>query len=173
MNILSRFRLIKTFVFDMDGVLTDGGLLIDHDGQWLRRMDIKDGYALQLAIKSGYKVLVISGSESKPVAERLNKLGITDVFMKVNDKRSFLKNYIEKNNCQPGEILFMGDDVPDYGCMQIADFACCPADAAIEIKQISSYISSFKGGCGCVRDVIEKVLKLNNNWPLETSVPAT
>ena len=101
MNILSRLRLIKTFVFDMDGVLTDGGLLIDHGGQWLRRMDIKDGYALQLAIKSGYKVLVISGSESEPVAERLKKLGIADVFMKVKEKENFLKNYIEKNNCKP------------------------------------------------------------------------
>ena len=173
MNILSRLRLIKTFVFDMDGVLTDGGLLIDSDGQWLRRMDIKDGYALQLAIKSAYKILVISGSESEPVADRLRKLGVTDIFMKVKNKENCLKDYIEKNNRKPGEILFMGDDIPDYNCMQIVDFACCPADAAVEIKQISSYISPFKGGYGCVRDVIEKVLKLNNNWPLETSVTAT
>lgn len=173
MNILERLRFIKVFVFDMDGVLTDGGLLINRDGEWLRRMDIKDGYALQLAIKSGYKIMVISGSESEPVANRLRKLGIIDVFMKVNNKKAFLKEYIEKNNCKPGEILFMGDDIPDYDCMQIADFACCPQDAAVEIKQISSYISPFKGGYGCVRDVIEKVLKLNNNWPMETTVAST
>lgn len=172
MNILSRLRLIKTFVFDMDGVLTDGGLQIDSDGQWLRRMDIKDGYALQLANKSGYKIIVISGSESAPVADRLRKLGVTDIFMKVTNKETCLKEYIKKNNCKTGEILFMGDDIPDYNCMQIVDFACCPADAAVEIKQISSYISPFKGGYGCVRDVIEKVLKLNNNWPLENSITA-
>lgn len=173
MNILSRFRLIKTFVFDMDGVLTDSGLLIESGGRWLRRMDIKDGYALQLAIKSGYKVLVISGSESEPVAERLRKLGVADIFMKVKNKEVFFKDYVEKNNYKPEEVLFMGDDIPDYGCMKIAGFACCPYDAAVEIKQISSYISPFKGGYGCVRDVIEKVLKLNNDWPLETTVAAT
>ena len=173
MNILSRLRFIKTFVFDMDGVLTDGGLHIEQDGQWLRRMNIKDGYALQLAVKCGYKVVVISGSESQPVAERLYKLGITDVFMKVTNKESFLKDYILKNNFALNEILFMGDDIPDYNCMKIAGFACCPADAAVEIKQISSYISAMRGGYGCVRDVIEKVLKLNNHWPLDTSVPAT
>lgn len=173
MNILSRLRLIKTFVFDMDGVLTDGGLLINPGGEWLRRMDIKDGYALQLAIKSGYKVVVISGSESGPVVERLNRLGVTDIFMKVNDKPACLKEYIKNNNAAPGEILFMGDDIPDYGCMLIADFACCPYDAVVEIKQISSYISPFKGGYGCVRDIIEKVLKLGNSWPMETIVAAT
>ena len=173
MNILSRLRSIRTFVFDMDGVLTDGGLQIEPNGNWLRCMNIKDGYAIQLAVKSGYIVAVISGSESEPVAERLRKLGITDVFMKVTDKQSFLKDYILKNNLNTDETLFMGDDIPDYHCMKIAGFACCPADAAVEIKQISSYISHMPGGYGCVRDVIEKVLKLNNNWQLDTSVPAT
>lgn len=157
----------------MDGVLTDGGLHIEHDGHWLRRMNIKDGYALQLAVKYGYRVVVISGSESGAVAERLHRLGITDVFMKVTSKESFLKEYILKNNLALNEILFMGDDIPDYNCMKIAGFACCPADAAVEIKQISSYISAMRGGYGCARDVIEKVLKLNNDWPLDTSVPAT
>ena len=173
MNILSRLRLIKTFVFDMDGVLTDGGLLINPSGEWLRRMDINDGYALQLAIKFGHKVVVISGGESGPVVERLNRLGVTDIFMKVNDKAACLKEYIKNNHATPGEILFMGDDIPDYTCMLIADFACCPYDAVVEIKQISSYISPFKGGYGCVRDIIEKVLKLGNSWPLETIVTAT
>lgn len=173
MNILTRLRFIKTFVFDMDGVLTDGGLHIEHDGKWLRRMNIKDGYALQLAVNYGYKVVVISGSESDAVTERLHRLGISDVFMKVTKKENFLKEYILKNNLALNEILFMGDDIPDYNCMKIAGFACCPADAAVEIKQISSYISAKRGGYGCVRDVIEKVLKLNNHWPLETSIPAT
>ncbi len=173
MNMLSRLGLIKVLVFDMDGVLTDGGLLIQQDEQWSRRMDIKDGYALQLAVKSGYKILVVSGSESKPVADRLARLGISEIFMKVNDKLSFLENYIEKNNYETGEILYMGDDIPDYECMKLVGFACCPADAAVEIQQISSYISAKKGGYGCVRDVVEKILKLSNKWPLHTSVAAT
>ena len=173
MNILSRFGLVKAFVFDMDGVLTDGTLLIDHDGQWLRKMYSKDGYALQLAVKSGYRVAVISGSESEPVEKRLQKLGVRDVFMNINDKESFLKEYISENNLTLIETLFMGDDIPDYNCMIIAGVACCPFDAADEIKRVSSYISPMRGGYGCVRDVIEKVLKLNNNWPLETYVPST
>ena len=173
MNILSRLRFVKVFVFDMDGVLTDGTLLIEDDGQWLRRMNIKDGYALQLAVRLGYPIIVISGSESPPVEKRLQKLGVTDVFMKINDKKSFLAEHLSKNNISPGEILFMGDDMPDYSCMLLAGFACCPSDAAAEIKQISSYISPKRGGHGCVRDVIEKVLKLNNHWPLETYIPST
>ena len=173
MNILTRLSLIKVFVFDMDGVLTDGTLLIEAGGQWLRKMSIRDGYALQLAVKSGYRVAVISGSESEPVEKRLRSLGVTDVFTKVNNKESFLKDYLSANNISLSETLFMGDDIPDYNCMIIAGLACCPSDAVVEIKQISSYISPKPGGYGCVRDVIEKVLKLNNNWPLETYIPST
>ena len=95
------------------------------------------------------------------------------MFTKVNNKESFLKDYLSANNVSLSDILFMGDDIPDYNCMIIAGFACCPSDAADEIKQISSYISPKRGGDGCVRDVIEKVLKLNNNWPLETYIPST
>ncbi len=156
----------------MDGVLTDGNLLIDQNNNWLRKMNIKDGYALQLAIKNGYRIVVISGSDAPPVTERLNKLGITDVFMKVTDKKSMLINYLSENGLSESETLYMGDDIPDYECMTIAGFACCPADAAVEIKKISSYISPLGGGYGCVRDVIEKVMKLNNSWPLHTSVPS-
>jgi len=170
MNILSRFRLIRAFAFDLDGVLTDGSLLIEEDGHWLRNMNIKDGYALQLAVKSGYKVVIISGSESEPVKQRLLQLGVTDVFMKVSDKEGFLKEYLSKNNIPISSTLFMGDDMPDYNCMIIAGFPCCPADAAAEIKQISSYVSPEPGGYGCARDVIEKVLKLNNHWPLATNI---
>jgi 3-deoxy-D-manno-octulosonate 8-phosphate phosphatase (KDO 8-P phosphatase) len=173
MNILSRLRLIKTFVFDMDGVLTDGSLLIENDGTWLRRMNIKDGYALQLAVKSGYRVAVISGSESDPVSKRLEKLGVQDVFMNVGNKEDFLKSLVVKNNYKLEEILFMGDDIPDLECMLISGFACCPANAAFEIRKICSYISPFNGGDGCVRDVIEKVLKLNNGWKKDQFVPAT
>jgi len=173
MNILTRFRNVKSFVFDIDGVLTDGSLLIDANGQWLRKMSTRDGYALQLAVKYNYRVVVISGSESTPVEIRLRKLGVTEIFMKVNNKEDFLKDYLSKNDMVLSDTLFMGDDIPDYNCMMIAGFACCPGDAAAEIKQVSSYISPMRGGDGCVRDVIEKVLKLNNRWPLETNTPST
>ena len=169
MNILSSFKSIHTFVFDMDGVLTDGNLYIEKE-DWVRRMNTRDGYALQLAVKSGYNVVVISGSESIPVDHRLRKLGLTDIYMKITDKEGCLKDYVVKNNCKPNEILCMGDDIPDYNFMQMAGLICCPANATVEIKKISHYISPLNGGDGCVRDVIEKVMKLNNNWPLNTSI---
>jgi 3-deoxy-D-manno-octulosonate 8-phosphate phosphatase (KDO 8-P phosphatase) len=167
MNILKNFKGISTFVFDMDGVLTDGTLLILKGTEWLRKMHIKDGYALQLAAKQNYRVVILSKSNSEPVKERLNILGVTDVFMKIPDKREKLTEYIKANGLKEQEVLFMGDDVPDYTCMQIAGLPCCPADAVGDIKKISKYISPFKGGEGCVRDVIEKVLKLHGKWELE------
>ena len=134
-------------------------------------MNIKDGYAVQLAVKKGYTVISISGGNSLPVNERLLKLGITKVFMQVEDKERLLVEYVKENKFSWEEILFMGDDIPDYKCLQNAGLACCPANAVKEIKNNSHYISHLKGGEGCVRDVIEKVLKLNNNWDLDTESP--
>ena len=173
MQILSRFKQVKIFAFDMDGVLTDGNILVDSENNWLRSMNIRDGYALQLAVKCGFEVLVISGSSSSSVHDRLNRLGITQVFMKVTDKEDFLRKYMDEKKWPLSELLFMGDDIPDYYCMKMAGIAACPTDAAFEIKEIASYVSRFKGGEGCVRDVIEKVLKLNNKWPLKNDIPST
>ena len=170
MNVLEKFKTIKTFVFDVDGVLTDGTLLVLNDGQMARRMNIKDGYALQLAVKKGYRVVIISGGTSDAVRERLEKLGIKDCFLKVDNKKEKLMEYAEENLLIWDEILFMGDDIPDYVPMQLTGLPCCPADAATEIKQISHYISPIIGGSGCARDVIEKVLKLNGHWDLDTTV---
>ena len=172
MNILQLFKNIKTFVFDVDGVLTDGSLLILNDGQMARTMNIKDGYALQLAIKKGYRVVVISGGTDDAVKERLNKLGVTDVFLKVDKKKEKLVEYAAEHQLNWDEILFMGDDIPDYIPMQMTGLPCCPTDAVPEIKQISKYISPVGGGKGCGRDVIEKVLKLNGHWDLDTAVAA-
>ena len=170
MDILEQFKQIKTFVFDVDGVLTDGSLLILDDGQMVRRMNIKDGYALQLAMKMGYRVVIISGGASESVRERLNRLGVPDVFLKVQDKKSRLTDYVAEHALNWNEILFMGDDIPDYMVMLSTGLPCCPADAAPEIRQVSKYVSALNGGCGCARDVIEKVLKLNNDWHLDTAV---
>ncbi len=167
---LQHFKPITTFVFDVDGVLTDGTVLLLDDGQMARQMNIKDGYALQLAIKQGYRLVVISGGNSEAVRIRLEKLGVKDVYMKVDDKKEMLVQYAMQHGLKWEQILFMGDDIPDYQAMQIVGLACCPADAVTEIKQISSYISPVEGGKGCARDVIEKVLKLNNHWDMETGI---
>ena len=170
MNVLSLFTAISTFVFDVDGVLTDGNLIILPGGVMARRMNIKDGYALQLAVKKNYKVVVISGGNSEEVKERLNLLGIKDVFMRVTNKKKCLDDYLTLNNITHENVLFMGDDMPDYEVMQSVALACCPADAAHEIKEICQYISPKNGGQGCARDVIEKVMTLHNAWLPDTHI---
>ncbi|MEP6616762.1 MAG: HAD hydrolase-like protein [Ginsengibacter sp.] len=164
MNILATFQTVTTFVFDMDGVLTDGTLLLVKGDSWLRKMYIRDGYALQLAAKKGYRIMILSGSSSTQVKKRLRILGIQDIFMNEHDKKSKLEKYMKKHGLVKGEMLYMGDDIPDLECMQVVGVPCCPADAVHEIKASSKYISPFKGGQGCARDVIEKVLKLKRDW---------
>jgi 3-deoxy-D-manno-octulosonate 8-phosphate phosphatase (KDO 8-P phosphatase) len=164
MNVLELFEPIKVFVFDIDGVLTDGMLHVQEDGELLRRMNIKDGYALQLAVKKGYKVWVISGGKTSAAKQRLNKLGVEDVYVAVDNKVSLLESLIEKGNYRPAELLYMGDDMPDIKAMMLCGLRACPADGVGEIKAISHYISPLNGGYGCARDVIEKVLKINNDW---------
>ena len=172
MNVLANFKEIKAFVLDVDGVLTDGSLLLLEDGQMARRMNIKDGYALQLAIKKGYHILVISGGSSEAVRLRLQKLGVVEVYMNVTDKKNTLLDYVSRYNLKWEQVLYMGDDIPDIDPMQMVGLPCCPADAVPEIKNIALYVSQVNGGYGCVRDVIEKVLKLNGQWNLDSSVPS-
>lgn len=169
---LQLFKPIKTFVFDVDGVLTDGSLLVLPNGVMARRMNIKDGYAMQLAVRRGYHVVIISGGNSPEVKERLNLLGVHHVFMKVGDKVAQLNHYLKENGLKAAEALFMGDDMPDLAAMKTVGLACCPADAATDIKEMAHYISPLNGGTGCARDVIEKVLKLNNHWNEEFGIKA-
>src|SRR5882757_1769706 len=170
MSVLEKFKSIKTFVFDVDGVMTDGSVQVWETGEQLRTMNTKDGYSLQLAVRKGYRVLVISGGQSEGVRLRLLGLGIQDVFLKVKDKKEKLLGYMQQHGLEEKDILYMGDDIPDYAVMKLVGLACAPADAAPEIRHIAAYISSFNGGHGCVRDVIEKVLKLNGHWELDTSL---
>ena len=170
MNILANFREIRAFVLDVDGVLTDGMLMLLDDGQMCRRMNIKDGYAIQLAVKKGYQVLVISGGSSDAVKMRLQKLGGEEVHMQVTDKQELLKRYITANGFTQDQVLYMGDDIPDASPMKQVGLPCCPADAVPEIRELSVYISQINGGHGCVRDVIEKVLKLNGHWEHDNQV---
>ena len=170
MSLLNQFKQVKCFAFDVDGVLTDGSLLLPDDGQMARSMNTKDGYALQLAVKKGYLVIVISGGGAEGARLRLNKLGITEVHFQALNKKQVLDAFLLANNILPEQVLFMGDDIPDYPAMKEVGLPCCPADAVPEIKNISKYIAGMPGGKGCVREVIEKVLKLNGHWGIDTTI---
>lgn len=155
---------ITTFIFDVDGVLTNGSVVITTTGELLRTMNTKDGYAIRTAINEGYNVCIISGGSNEGVRLRLSGLGVFDVYLGVHDKIETLHNYLNKKGIKPNNVLFMGDDIPDYPVMKIIGLPCCPQDAVPEIKHISSYISHKKGGKGAVRDVIEQVLKVQGKW---------
>jgi 3-deoxy-D-manno-octulosonate 8-phosphate phosphatase (KDO 8-P phosphatase) len=164
MNVLAEFKKVTTFVFDVDGVLTDSTVLVLPDGVQARRMNIKDGLGLQMAIKNGFRVIVISGSYSVPVIQRLKNLGIEEVRMAIPDKKKFIEEYIAENNLNWEEILYMADDLPDLELMKVVGLPCCPADAVPEILELCKYISPVSGGFGCARDVIQKVLKVQDKW---------
>ena len=164
------FKNITTFIFDIDGVLTDGTVLVLENGLQARRMSIKDGYALQLAVKSGYRMLAVSGAAASPVVDRLNKLGIVGVHMGVIDKKDFVSKYMTAQQLTPGEVLYMGDDIPDLEVMSLVGLPACPADAVAEVKNVAKYISPYNGGMGCARDVIEKVMKYRGQWLHDANV---
>lgn len=164
MNVLELFKAVTTFVFDVDGVLTDGSVLLLDNGQQARTMSIKDGLALQMAIKNGYRVMIISGGSSEPVIRRLQYLGLEEVHLGLKDKLKFFDGIKQQYSLEWNEVLYMGDDLPDIPMLEKVGLSCCPNDAVPEVKAASSYISPVDGGKGAVRDVIEKVLKLNNHW---------
>ena len=166
-NYKSLLKNINTFIFDYDGVLTDGTVILQPDGEALRTANVKDGYALQLAVKSGFNVAIISGGISKSMANRFKALSIKDFFLGVDNKLEVFRNYLKEKNVKPENVLFMGDDIPDFIAMKEAGLPCCPADATPEIKAISKYISNYEGGKGCVRDVIEQTLKIQEKWMTE------
>lgn len=155
---------INTFVFDVDGVLTDGDIQISTSGELLRTMNTKDGFALKTAVDQGFNVCIISGGRNEGVRVRLQNLGVSDIFLGVDDKTQLLKEYAKKKNIELENMVFMGDDLPDYHVMTMVGLAACPQDAVPEIKAISKYVSHKQGGKGCVRDIIEQVLKVHGKW---------
>jgi len=164
-TLLDKFQQVKVFVFDVDGVMTNGMLYVQDDGALLRRMNIKDGYALQLAVRKGYHVWIISGGTSEGSKKRLQKLGISQCHFSVKDKAGLLSELMKEHGITNAEtILYMGDDMPDIAPMQRAGLKTCPNDACTDVLNIVDYISPIMGGNGCVRDVIEKVLKPNLDW---------
>jgi 3-deoxy-D-manno-octulosonate 8-phosphate phosphatase (KDO 8-P phosphatase) len=161
---LEKLKQITTFVFDYDGVLTDGKVILMNDGEGLRTAHVRDGYAMQYAVKKGYHVVIISGGRSEAITKRFEALHVFDVFMGVGHKLEVYEDYLVKNNINDSEVLFMGDDIPDYHLMSRAGVATCPANAAEEIKSIADYITTLNGGEGCAREVIEQVLKVQGKW---------
>jgi len=157
---------ITTFVLDVDGVLTDSSVHITPTGEMLRVMNIRDGFAMKAAIESGYNVCIISGGNNEGVRIRLRNLGINDIYLGSPDKVETFKEYCEIYNIKPEQVLYMGDDIPDYHVMQLVGLPTCPQDSSPEIKAISNYISHKNGGKGAVRDVIEQVMKVQGKWHL-------
>ena len=157
---------INTFVFDVDGVLTDSSVHITATGDMLRTMNIRDGFAMKAALESGYHVCIISGGNNEGVRIRLRNLGITDIYLASPDKVGTFKEYAELYSIKSENVLYMGDDIPDYHVMQLVGLPTCPQDASPEIKAICQYISHKNGGQGAVRDVIEQVMKVQDKWHL-------
>lgn len=155
---------ITTFIFDVDGVLTDGTITVTTDGEMLRTMNIKDGFALKTAIDADFNLCIISGGSNEGVRKRLSALGIKDIFLGAHNKIEQLNRYLDQHNVSKSEVLYMGDDIPDFPVMELVGLPCCPQDAVPEIKAISKYISHKNGGKGAVRDVIEQVLKVQGKW---------
>lgn len=161
---LQKLKDITTFIFDVDGVLTDGSILTSDSGELLRSFNIKDGYALQLAVKRGYLVCIISGGKGAAMQKRFDGLKLQEVFLGVSDKVEVYESLLAKYNLKATEVLYMGDDVPDLKIMSLVGIATCPADAISDVKAISSYISPFDGGKTAVRDIIEKVMRVQQTW---------
>ena len=165
MNHLELFGQIKVFLFDIDGVLTNNKVLVMENGELLRSMDVRDGYAIRRALEAGFHIAVISGGRSEGVRKRLEALGITDIYLGRLDKLDVFKELMSVHDEWDAQnILYMGDDIPDYPVMCKVGLPTCPRDATPEVMQISLYVSPYAGGQGCVRDVIEKVLRVQHQW---------
>lgn len=155
---------------DLDGVLTNGKLLIYPEGNWIREMDIKDGYAIQYAVRSGLNIAVITGSSSLPVKERLAKLGVDLYFENVPSKSVKVKELLKALHLVSEDVMFIGDDIPDLDAFSAVGLKACPNDAVQEVKEAADYISPFNGGNGCVRDILEKILRVQGKWALQKQI---
>jgi 3-deoxy-D-manno-octulosonate 8-phosphate phosphatase (KDO 8-P phosphatase) len=165
-----KLKNIKVFIFDVDGVLTNGDLFIFPNGKLVRKMNAKDGYALKLAMKKGYEIAIITGGREKEIEERLSKLGIKHIFLNSHNKISVMKDFLKNQKFKKEDVMYMGDDIPDMEVLQYVGLSCCPNDAVTDVKNICKYISYQKGGDGCVRDIIEQTLRVTDNWDLDGQI---
>ncbi len=166
LNFKQRLNKITTIMFDIDGVITDGKVFVMESGEVLRNLNSKDGYALHLAAQKGYRMCVISGGNNVGIKHLLARTGINDVFINAHDKMAVYETYLVENNIKDEEVMFMGDDLPDHGIMSRVGLAACPKDAAVEIKAVCQYVSPKNGGEGCVRDVLEQIMRVQGNWEI-------
>ena len=160
----TRLKDITTFILDVDGVMTNGKIIYSHDGKIDRQFYAKDGYAIKYAISKGYRIAIISGAMQENVRTRLNSLGVEDVFLKAFNKNEVYQKFIEEKKIDPKKILYMGDDNPDLDVLKVVGISSCPNDASVDVKSICDYISHKDGGMGCVRDVIEQVMRIHKKW---------
>ena len=159
-----RLPKINTFIFDVDGVLTNGMVSVMPDGQLIRQLSSKDGYALQYAVKKGYQVAIITGGKSVAMSDALQRLGVRHIFLESKNKVDVFNTFVAKHKLSPEEILYMGDDIPDYEVLKLVGVSSCPADACEEVRGVVHYVSHRNGGYGCVRDVIEQTMRVQGKW---------
>ena len=164
MSYKKKLSQITTFIFDVDGVLTDGSVILESSGEMVRTMHTKDGYALQHAVKKGYHIVIISGGSSVMVKKRLEGLGIEHIYLGKDHKLPVLNEHLQKHNISINQVLYMGDDIPDLPCLKEVGVSSCPKDASVEVREVCDYISHINGGKGCVRDVLEQTMRIQNKW---------
>ncbi len=164
MNYKEKLKNIDTFIFDVDGVLTDGTVTLMPSGEQVRKMNVKDGFAIRHALSKGYRIAIISGGESEGVKKRFEYLGVTDVYLGCENKKDALSDLLHIHELKVQNVAYMGDDLNDWEIMQEVGLPTCPQDAATEIKGIAEYISNKNGGAGCVRDIIEQTLRTQGKW---------
>lgn len=158
----------EALIFDVDGVMTDGGIIPLADGDFMRKYNAKDGYAIAYAVRMGYKIGIITGGRGESLRRRLNMLGLTKVYMDCMDKIGALREFCTEQEVRPEQVIYMGDDIPDLECMRAVGIPVCPSDAAAEVIEASRYVSEFAGGQGCVRDIVEQVLRARGDWALDS-----
>jgi len=168
-NLIPVFKNIKAFAFDIDGVLTQGDVLVNEEGQMLRSVNIKDGYALQHAVKQGYAIAIISGGKSEGMRKRFEGLGVGHIYLGQEHKEAAFADFLAKTNLTANDVAYMGDDMPDIPLLKQVGLSCCPKDAAVDVKEICTYISPSNGGEACVRELIERTMKIQNTWFNEDS----
>ena len=164
-NYKEKLNNIRAFIFDVDGVLTDGRVLVTTSGEMHRSMNTKDGFAMKFALTNGYKIAIISGGTNEGVRDRFEELGVQKVYLGVHQKDDSFDDFVKENNLNSSEVLYMGDDIPDLSVMEKSGLSTCPKDAVTDVKDAADYISHKKGGDGCVREIIEQVLRVKGDWP--------
>lgn len=165
-HVFDKMKAVRAFVFDVDGVFTDNGLLVTDQGEFLRTMNVRDGQAVKWAVAAGYPIGIITGGTSEGVKKRFTQqLGVSEYYSGSTEKTTAFQSFMQRTGIKPTEICYMGDDLPDLPPLRKSALACCPSDAVPEVIAVCDYVSPIAGGAGCVRDIIEKVMKIQGKWP--------